>query len=300
MPRLNYAAIDIGSNAVRLLIKSISSNAKDKNQLKKIMLLRVPLRLGFDIFSEGVLSERKARKLLRLMKAYRHLMKIYDVCSYRACATSAMRDAKNGSEIIKEISKETGINIEIIGGSEEARIIYSNHLECMADRHGAYLYVDVGGGSTEINFLKEGELLSSVSYNIGTVRLLTGKVRDDEWIRMQHDLEKLSTLAKQINIIGSGGNINKIYRMASVKNVLKQSMPVSSVREVYNQLNTLSVEERMNQYALKPDRADVIVPAAEIFLRIAELVHADHILVPVIGLADGIIDELYTMSLNNK
>lgn len=264
------------------------------------MLLRVPLRLGFDIFSEGVLSERKARKLLRLMKAYRHLMKIYDVCSYRACATSAMRDAKNGSEIIKEISKETGINIEIIGGSEEARIIYSNHLECMADRHGAYLYVDVGGGSTEINFLKEGELLNSVSYNIGTVRLLTGKVRDDEWIRMQHDLEKLSTQAKQINIIGSGGNINKIYRMASVKNVLKQSMPVSSVREVYNQLNTLSVEERMNQYALKPDRADVIVPAAEIFLRIAELVHADHILVPVIGLADGIIDELYTMSLNNK
>lgn len=249
---------------------------------------------------ESVLSERKARKLLRLMKAYRHLMKIYDVCSYRACATSAMRDAKNSSEIIKEISKETGINIEIIGGSEEARIIYSNHLECMADRHGTYLYVDVGGGSTEINFLKEGELLSSVSYNIGTVRLLTGKVRDDEWIRMQHDLEKLSTQAKQINIIGSGGNINKIYRMASVKNVLKQSMPVSSVREVYNQLNTLSVEERMNLYALKPDRADVIVPAAEIFLRIAELVHANHILVPIIGLTDGIIDELYTMSLNNK
>lgn len=141
-------------------------------------------------------------------------MKIYDVCSYRACATSAMRDAKNGSEIIKEISKETGINIEIIGGSEEARIIYSNHLECMADRHGAYLYVDVGGGSTEINFLKEGELLSSVSYNIGTVRLLTGKVRDDEWIRMQHDLEKLSTQAKQINIIGSGGNINKISKFS--------------------------------------------------------------------------------------
>lgn len=157
----------------------VTSNQQDFK--KKIMLLRVSLRLGFDIFSEGVLSERKARKLLRLMKAYRHLMKIYDVCSYRACATSAMRDAKNGSEIIKEISKETGINIEIIGGSEEARIIYSNHLECMADRHGAYLYVDVGGGSTEINFLKEGELLSSVSYNIGTVRLLTGQADQHHW-----------------------------------------------------------------------------------------------------------------------
>ena len=137
MSRINYAAIDIGSNAVRLLIKSINSDAKDKNQFKKILLLRVPLRLGFDIFSDGVLSERKARKLQRLMKAYRHLMKIYDVQAYRACATSAMRDAKNGSEIIKNISKETGINIEIIGGSEEARIIYSNHLECMADRKGA-------------------------------------------------------------------------------------------------------------------------------------------------------------------
>ena len=139
----------------------------------------------------------------------------------------------------------------------------------------------------------DGELRSSVSYNIGTVRLLTGKVRDDEWVRMQHDLEIISSQAKQINIIGSGGNINKIYRMASVKNALKQSMPISSVREVYNELNTLSIEQRMNQYALKPDRADVIVPAAEIFLRIAELVHADYILVPVIGLADGIIDELY-------
>ena len=141
MARLNYAAIDIGSNAVRLLIKSISSDAKDKTKFKKIMLLRVPLRLGFDIFRDGELSERKARKLQRLMKAYKHLMKIYDVCAYRACATSAMRDARNGAEIIRHINRDTGINIEIIGGAEEARIIYSNHLECMQDRKGAYLYV---------------------------------------------------------------------------------------------------------------------------------------------------------------
>lgn len=298
MSRMNYAAIDIGSNAVRLLIKSINSESKDKHQFKKIMLLRVPLRLGFDIFKDGELSERKARKLHRLMKAYRHLMKIYDVCAYRACATSAMRDAKNGAEIIRHISRDTGINIEIIGGAEEARIIYSNHLECMADRKGAYLYVDVGGGSTEINFLTDGELHSSVSYNIGTVRLLTGKVRDDEWLRMQEDLEKMSPLASHINIIGSGGNINKIYRMASVKNPLKQRMPISSVRAVYNQLNTLTVEERIEQYNLKEDRADVIVPAAEIFLRIADLVHAEYIHVPVIGLADGIIDELFEKQIS--
>lgn len=293
MSRLNYAAIDIGSNAVRLLIKSISSDATDKHQFKKILLLRVPLRLGFDIFRDGELSEKKARKLHRLMKAYRHLMKIYDVCAYRACATSAMRDAKNGAEIIRHISRDTGINVEIIGGAEEARIIYSNHLECMADREGAYLYVDVGGGSTEINFLTDGELHSSVSYNVGTVRLLTNKVRDDEWVRMEEDLRKMLSIAPKINIIGSGGNINKIYRMASIKNSVKQRMPVTSVRAVYNQLNTLSVEERIEQYNLKEDRADVIVPAAEIFLRIADIVNATYIHVPVIGLADGIIDELY-------
>lgn len=293
MSRLNYAAIDIGSNAVRLLIKSISSDATDKHQFKKILLLRVPLRLGFDIFRDGELSEKKARKLHRLMKAYRHLMKIYDVCAYRACATSAMRDAKNGAEIIRHISRDTGINVEIIGGAEEARIIYSNHIECMADREGAYLYVDVGGGSTEINFLTDGDLHSSVSYNIGTVRLLTNKVRDDEWLRMEEDLKKMLSVAPKINIIGSGGNINKIYRMASIKNSVKQRMPVTSVRAIYNQLNTLSVEERMEQYNLKEDRADVIVPAAEMFLRIADLVHAAYIHVPVIGLADGIIDELY-------
>lgn len=181
MSRINYAAIDIGSNAVRLLIKSISSEAVGKQQFKKILLLRIPLRLGLDIFSDGELSERKARKLERLMKAYRHLMKIYDVRYYRACATSVMRDAKNGTAVIRQIAENSGVNIEIINGREEARIIYSNHLECVADRHGAYLYVDVGGGSTEINFLCDGILQSSASYNIGTLRLITGKVRDDEW-----------------------------------------------------------------------------------------------------------------------
>ena len=153
MARLNYAAIDIGSNAVRLLIKSIDSKADDKSKFKKIMLLRVPLRLGFDIFANGELSDKKADKLRRLMKAYRQLMKIYDVDDYRACATSAMRDAVNGPEVIAHILKDTGLNIEIIDGKEEAHIVYSNHLECMADRTGNYIYVDVGGGSTEVNHL---------------------------------------------------------------------------------------------------------------------------------------------------
>lgn len=293
MARLNYAAIDIGSNAARLLIKSIDRDADNKDKFKKIMLLRVPLRLGFDIFKDGALSDKKADKLRRLMKAYRQMMKIHDVDFYRACATSAMRDATNGPDIIKRIYKDTGINIEIIDGKEEARIVYSNHIECMADREGAYIYVDVGGGSTEVNFLTDGKLQSSASYNIGTVRSLTGKVRDDEWLRLEEDMGRIAERAGRINIIGSGGNINKLYRMAEVKDKEQQRLPINSLEQVYDRLKPLSVEERIEQFGLKDDRADVIIPAAEIFLRIARIVHADYVWVPVIGLADGIIDDLY-------
>ena len=293
MPTLNYAAIDIGSNAVRLLIKSIDSDADDKEKFKKMQLMRVPLRLGFDIFKNGALSDKKAEKLRRLMKAYRQIMKIYDVYDYRACATSAMRDASNGIDVIKKIYKETGLNIEIIDGKEEAHIVYSNHIECMADRTGAYIYVDVGGGSTEINFLMNGELQSSVSYNIGTVRLLTEKVKPTEWQRLEADLQAMMTSTDHINIIGSGGNINKIYRMTAVKDKELQRIPIYSVQAIYDQLRPLTIEQRMERFALKADRADVIIPAAEIFLRIAHIVHAAYIHVPVIGLADGIIDELF-------
>lgn len=293
MARINYAAIDIGSNAARLLIKSIDREANDKNKFKKLLLLRVPLRLGFDIFKNGALSDKKAEKLRRLMKAYRQMMKLYDVADYRACATSAMRDATNGPDIIRRIYKETGINIEIINGKEEAHIVYSNHIECMADRKGAYVYVDVGGGSTEVNFLTDGCLQSSSSYNIGTVRYLTGQVRDDEWLRLEEDMQHIVQGLDHINIIGSGGNINKLYRMAEVKDKEQQRLPISSLRQVYEQLKPLSVEERIEQFALKEDRADVIIPAAEIFLRIASIVRAEYVHVPVIGLADGIIDDLY-------
>lgn len=293
MARINYAAIDIGSNAARLLIKSIDREANDKNKFKKLLLLRVPLRLGFDIFKNGALSDKKAEKLRRLMKAYRQMMKLYDVADYRACATSAMRDATNGPDIIRRIYKETGINIEIINGKEEARIVYSNHIECMADRKGAYVYVDVGGGSTEVNFLTDGCLQSSSSYNIGTVRYLTGQVRDDEWLRLEEDMQHIVQGLDHINIIGSGGNINKLYRMAEVKDKEQQRLPISSLRQVYEQLKPLSVEERIEQFALKEDRADVIIPAAEIFLRIASIVRAEYVHVPIIGLADGIIDDLY-------
>ena len=300
MGKVNYAAIDIGSNAVRLLIKSIDREAVQEKKIKKVMMLRVPLRLGFDVFSIGELSEKKADKLRRLMKAFRQLMKIYDVDDYRACATSAMRDARNGRTIIKKIEKDTGIRIEIIDGQEEARMIYNNHIECMEDRLGNYMYVDVGGGSTEINLLTNGELVWSVSYNIGTVRMLSNAVKEGTWQQMEEELMKVTEGVAAINIIGSGGNINKLFRLADKKDKKLQRLPVSSLQTVYDVLKPLTPEERVEAFSLKQDRADVIVPAAEIFLKIAEAVHAAYIYVPVIGLSDGIIDNLYAKSLEKE
>lgn len=300
MGKVNYTAIDIGSNAVRLLIKSIDREAVQEKKIKKVMMLRVPLRLGFDVFSIGELSEKKADKLRRLMKAFRQLMKIYDVDDYRACATSAMRDARNGRTIIKKIEKDTGIRIEIIDGQEEARMIYNNHIECMEDRLGNYMYVDVGGGSTEINLLTNGELVWSVSYNIGTVRMLSNAVKEGTWQQMEEELMKVTEGVAAINIIGSGGNINKLFRLADKKDKKLQRLPVSSLQTVYDVLKPLTPEERVEAFSLKQDRADVIVPAAEIFLKIAEVVHAEYIYVPVIGLSDGIIDNLYAKSLEKE
>lgn len=300
MGKVNYAAIDIGSNAVRLLIKSIDREAVQEKKIKKVMMLRVPLRLGFDVFSIGELSEKKADKLRRLMKAFRQLMKIYDVDDYRACATSAMRDARNGRTIIKKIEKDTGIRIEIIDGQEEARMIYNNHIECMEDRLGNYMYVDVGGGSTEINLLTNDELVWSVSYNIGTVRMLSNAVKEGTWQQMEEELMKVTEGVAAINIIGSGGNINKLFRLADKKDKKLQRLPVSSLQTVYDVLKPLTPEERVEAFSLKQDRADVIVPAAEIFLKIAEVVHAEYIYVPVIGLSDGIIDNLYAKSLEKE
>lgn len=297
--KTNYAAIDIGSNAVRLLIKEIKEEQGNAH-FSKVLMLRVPLRLGFDVFDIGKISEKKEKNMIRLMKAFRHLMKIYDVKHCRACATSAMRDAKNGMDIIKQIEKKTGVHIDIIDGQEEAKIIYNNHVEHMEDQKGNYMYVDVGGGSTEINLLSEGQLVCSRSYNISTVRMLNNAVKDSEWERLKNDLAELAKSYPQTNIIGSGGNINKLYRLADKKNKKKMTMQVSVLQELHTRLKALSLEERMEQFGMKPDRADVIIPAGEIFLTIANIIGASYIHVPVIGLSDGIIDELYLQNKNNQ
>ena len=289
--RTAYAAIDIGSNAVRLLIKELEDCGEP--HFNKVLLLRVPLRLGFDVFAQGRISDRREKDIVRLMKCYRHLMKIYQVKAYRACATSAMRDAANGPHIIREVEKKTGIKIEIIDGQEEARMIYNNHIENMKDRRGNFMYVDVGGGSTEINLLADGELVCSRSYNIGTVRMLNNAVEESEKSRIRRDMKDLAVSYPGINIIGSGGNINKLFKLVKGRDRRYPRMTVASLRELHDELKGMSVEERMEAYALTPDRADVIVPAGDIFLTVAELTGAQYIYVPVIGLADGIIDGLY-------
>ena len=294
MAKKCYAAIDVGSNAVRLLIKKVEENENlVSRRLSKVLLLRVPLRLGFDVFSLGEVSEVKSIKLRRLMKAFRQLMRIYEVTDYRACATSAMRDAKNGKSILRRVLKDTGIRLEVIDGQEEARMVYNNHVECLEDRTGNFLYVDVGGGSTEINLLINGELIQSLSYNIGTVRMLSGAVKPETWAQLKDDLSRLTADFQHINIIGSGGNINKLYRLAEERDKEHQRLSISSLQSLYDRLAPLTPEQRMKEFNLKADRADVIVPAAEIFLTIAGIIKAEYVHVPVIGLADGIIDSLY-------
>lgn len=298
MESKNYAAIDIGSNAVRLLIKRlVPGSVGQKSKLEKALLLRIPLRLGFDVFGKGKISAVKAERMIRLMKAYRQLMKIYEVDTYRACATSAMRDSDNGKDIIRAIKKETGIKIEIIDGQEEAQIIYNNHLEYNGDREGNYMYVDVGGGSTEVNLIINGELSYSKSFNIGTVRLLTGGVTQAAWQQMRDELAEHTRDFQPIDIIGSGGNINKLYRLIERKDKKRKRISVESLQKMYERLKPLSPDARMEEFGLKPDRADVIVPASEIFLTVAEVLRSEFVYVPEIGLSDGIIDKLYAEDL---
>ena len=292
MEKSNYAAIDIGSNAVRLLIKSVDMEEGTASFVKE-QLLRVPLRLGEDTFSVGTISKEKGKRLLRLMKSYRQLMKIYGVKRYRACATSAVRDAANGPELIREISRKTGIKIEVIGGEEEARLIYDNHIEEMLDRRYDYLYVDVGGGSTEISLISGGVLQSSRSYDIGTVRLLEGRVKEESVASLRNDMRELGAGHPGLRIIGSGGNINKLYRLAAAGCKNGMELPVSELSVINGVLKSMSSEERVRVFRMRPDRADVITFAADIFLEIAGQCGASVILVPTIGLADGIIDSLY-------
>ena len=285
------AAIDIGSNAARLLISSVIEVGNKRPEFNKVNLVRVPLRLGFDVFETGKISKDRIEMLIQTMKAYRHLLKVYDVTEFRACATSAMRDAKNGQEIIDLVKKETGITIEVLTGDKEASMINQTHVAEMLDRFHSYLYVDVGGGSTELTFFDEGKMKYRESFNIGTIRLLKGQVDEKSWNLMRDHLKQNTKSNLPITAIGSGGNINKVFSMSKKKE--GKPLPLQLLRDFHKELSSYSIDERIRIYKLKEDRADVIVPALLIYINIMRWAEIPEIYVPKIGIADGLIQTLY-------
>ena len=296
---MNIAAIDIGSNGARLLIKSFDDNAPASSRIRKLLFVRIPLRLGQDVFTLGKVSKERQHMMMHMMKAFRQFMLLYKVEHFRACATSAMRDADNGKKVMRRIEKETGIRLEIIPGAEEAQLLCNNLVENTDSGVGNYAYVDVGGGSTEISLLHDGVLAESHSFNIGTLRLLAGAVTQEERNAMCSVLENYAREFPGTKIIGSGGNINRLFKLAKVKGDSRE-LPVERIRELHDILAPLSLEERKMKFKLKDDRADVIVPAAEIFITVASTLDCDSIVVPNISLADSIVDGIYKEQKKGK
>jgi len=288
---VRLAAIDIGSNAARLLITDVIPGLQDVPEFIKVALIRVPLRLGFDVFGKGEISAAKAQKLIKTIKSYKLLLDIYEVKHLKACATSAMRDASNATEILKKIKSETGINIKIISGQEEASFIYENHIAENMTTAESYLYIDVGGGSTELTFFSDSKLIFKESFNIGTIRLLKNQVTEATWDEMKEFLRSKTKGYHHVTAIGSGGNINKIFSISKRKEGKPLSLEL--LRDYYKEFNALSLTQRISLYKLREDRADVIVPALLIYINVMRWVDAEEILVPKIGLADGLVHMLY-------
>lgn len=295
---MRIAAIDIGSNAARLLINEVTEPKKGKPEFMKLNLLRIPLRLGIDVFTQGKIGAEREEMVISSMKVFSDLMKIYKVEHYRACATSAMRDAKNGAEIIDTVKKTSGIEIEIISGDEEATLIYENHVAEGLDKDSAYLYIDVGGGSTELTFYENGAMKYEHSFNIGTIRLLNNLVNDEHWKEMKEEIRKNINSKKPVVAIGSGGNINKIFSMSKTKD--GKPMSAAYLKKCYKEMNGLTVAERISRYAIREDRADVLVPALEIFNNVMTWSDIDKIFVPKISVADGLIHRIYDGLKNKK
>jgi len=288
---LRLAAIDIGSNAARLLISDVLENPKGSPEYIKMTLVRVPLRLGFDVFDKGVISPVKEEKIIKTIKSYRHLIDVYDVKHLKACATSAMRDASNAEEIIKKVKSETGIEIEVISGQQEASFIYENHIAENLATEESYLYIDVGGGSTELTFFSDGKMIFKESFNIGTIRLLKNQVEEAQWDEMKDFIKTKTRGYHHVTAIGSGGNINKIFSLSK----RKEGKPLyfQTLRDYYKEFSNLTLPQRISLYRLREDRADVIVPALLIYINVMRWADADEIYVPKIGLADGLIHKLY-------
>ncbi len=288
-----YAAIDIGTNAARLLIGEVVEN-DGYSYVKKLGYTRVPLRLGMEVFTDGIITQPKTEEFIKSMKAFQLITEVYKVDKLRACATSAMREASNGKEVQQKILNETGLNIEIIDGAEEAEIIFSTFKLLAIDKKTPYMVVDVGGGSTEISVFKDGEKQAGMSFSIGTIRLLKEKVEEERWREMKKWIKQNVDRKRNFKVFATGGNINKVHKVLGYSII--EPINVERLKNFYDELNTLTVDQRMNRFALKPDRADVIVPACHIYCTVSEWIKAKEIFVPKIGLSDGMI---YHMHLNS-
>jgi exopolyphosphatase/guanosine-5'-triphosphate,3'-diphosphate pyrophosphatase len=288
---VRLAAIDIGSNAARLLISDVVVGSQGRPEFIKVLLVRVPLRLGFDVFDKAEISPARIEKIIKTIKSYKLLLDVYEVKHLKACATSAMRDAINAQVIIKKIKSETGIDIEVITGEKEASLIYENHIAENLKDDESYLYIDVGGGSTELSFFSDGKLIVKESFNIGTIRLLKNQVTESQWDQMKDFIKSKTKGYHHVTAIGSGGNINKVFSLSKRKE--GKPLQLELLRDYYKEFNTLSVSERVALYHLREDRADVIVPALLIFVNVMRWADIQEIFVPKIGLADGLIHTLY-------
>ncbi len=288
---MKLAAIDIGSNAARLLIVDVVTDTFGNPQFNKLNLIRVPLRLGFDVFEYGEISKEKRGMFIQTMKAFGHLIKAYDVEHTKACATSAMRDAANSQDIIRKVKLETGIEIKVISGDEEASFIYENHIAENLDKLHSYLYIDVGGGSTELTFFADGKLKYKESFNIGTIRLLKGMVTEQNWNDMKDHLKQNTKSSLPMIAIGSGGNINKVFSLSKKKE--GKPLTLELLKDYHKELSSVSLEKRIGVYKLREDRADVIVPALQIYINVMRWADIEEIHVPKIGLADGLVQSLY-------
>ncbi len=292
-----FAAIDIGSNAIRLLFCRVYK-VDGKPHFSKEELIRMPIRLGEDVFLYGKISEEKCNRLITSLKGFSELIKAYGVQSYRAVATSAMRDAANGQALMDKVKIETGLSIEIIDGKLEAALVFSNHIEELLNPKYAYLYIDVGGGSTELTLYFNNKVIAAKSFNIGTVRMLLDKVEKEEWEEMKIWLKRNTVGVHPLNAIGSGGNINKIFKMSGKKET--KHLSYDKLKGLYDMLNSYTYQERIERLGLKPDRADVIVPAAKIFLTVMKTADIERVYVPQIGLSDGLVHEMYEKYASKK
>lgn len=288
---MKLAAIDIGSNAARLLISEASPKANGEMDFTKVNLVRVPLRLGIDVFSGGSISERRADSLVNTIKAYKLLLDVYEVKYLKTAATSAMRDASNGPQVLERVKQETGMDLHLITGQEEASYIYESHIAENLDKTKSYLYIDVGGGSTELTFFSGNRLIFKESFNIGTIRLLQNQVTEAHWQQMKEFVRQQLRTGGSVIAIGSGGNINKVFSLSKRKEGKPLSLDL--LKDYYKEFSSFTVEERIHLYNLREDRADVIVPALQIYVNVMRWAEIEEIFVPKIGLADGLIRSLY-------